>query len=102
MPVWEHEKMEGVLSELISSDLTEERKMQIASELRDYNTELSKEQEDFTTEIDSMKNKVTDYQKANAELFLRHGQIQQQAQTNEEEQKKSFSETVTLKDLGVE
>lgn len=99
MPM-EHEKYEALMNELNNPDLEHARRTDILQELRADYTSVHTDFETLTKTNEDFKKKNDDLVHANSKLFRQAGFLDREdREKQQEEEQKSFSETVTLSDL---
>ena len=96
MPM-EHEKHEELLNELLTPDIEHSRKTEILQELRADYGGVHSDFESLTKSHDKLKSEHADMVVTNSTLFRKLGHTEKD--NNEEEEKRSFSESVKLEDL---
>lgn len=88
---------ETLLNELMNPELNHTRRTEILQELRtDYGTVLS-EHDEYTTKIDKLSKDNSDLVLSNSKLFRQIGLTD--SEDNKENEKKEFSETITISDF---
>lgn len=97
MPM-EREKHENLLAELLSADLEHSRRTEILQELRADYTNVVTEHEELSTTRTKLQAEKDDLIVSNSKLFRQIGLFDDPTKKKEEE-KKDFSETITLESL---
>lgn len=99
MPLWERDIHEGYMEELQKEDLTEARRFEILTEMRNHHTQALQEENESKEKLEKLDAKNRDLKDANSELWLTYGRQQQKPEEDPQEVKKEFSETVTIEQL---
>lgn len=93
---FKREEHDELLSELLTPDLEAGRRTEILSSLRDNYTEYSTSFEVLAKEKEKLSKDNSDLVVANSKLFRQTGIVKEEPQKDE---KKEFSQTVTLEQL---
>lgn len=97
MPM-DKEEYENLLTELLNADLEQSRRTEILQLLRtDYNT-VHNDFSELTASNEKLTAKNDDLVHANSMLFRKAG-IEGSPERKQEEEKKTFSETITIEDI---
>ena len=98
MVLIDRDKMESLLGELLQEDVLTSRKSEILQELRVANQIAHEEFEKTNKQLETLKTQKEDLVVSNSMLFRKLGSSMDEP-SKVEEQKKTFSETITLDDL---
>lgn len=90
---------EGLLSELLQEDILTSRKTEILQQLRVSNTIAHEVYDKASKNIENLSKEKDDLLVANSMLFRKIGVQELGEQKQQEEEQKTFSESVTLEDL---
>jgi hypothetical protein len=92
------EEHETLLAELLSPELEHSRKTEILSQMRDNYTEFTTSHETLSKSAEKLKKDNEDLIISNSKLFRQTG-VFGETKHKEEDDKKSFSETITIEDI---
>lgn len=95
------EEHEALINELMGEEVTHSRKAEILQNLRADNTEMHESVTNLSSERDSLRTERDDLSLSNSRLFRQLGANSGGEEFKEKEEKKEFSETVTLESLGI-
>lgn len=90
---------ENLLSELLQEDLTTTRKTEILQQLRVANTVDHEEFTKTEKQLNTLKTQKDDLLVSNSMLFRKLGVQDLDKDSQQKEEQKTFSETVTLEDI---
>ena len=98
MPLIERDAHEGLLNELLDTEITTTRKTEILQLLRVENTSTHQDITQMNEQASKMKSANEDLTLSNSKLF-RQLNVSPNPEDKKKEDEKTFSETVTIEDL---
>jgi regulator of replication initiation timing len=97
MPLMDRDQFEGLLNELLNSELEHSRRTEILQELRVAQSNAYSEYDEFNKKVEKLSKDNSDLVLSNSKLFRQLGNTE--PEQKEKEVQKEFSETVTIEQL---